>query len=120
VDQLGDVHPFARNMGALPASRSTANGKDPSAPADGTPHRRRGLAGRSPATTELIADEPAIPAWPRVFPSAPLVRSCVLRWLGWDVASIERVSALQAHQRDVLRVEVVDLGAACEGRGPPP
>jgi hypothetical protein len=36
----------------------------------------------------------------------------VLRWLGWDIASIERVSALEAHQRDVLCVEVVELGAA--------
>lgn len=59
--------------------------------------------------------EEPIPAWPRVLLSAPLVRSCVLRWLGWDVASIERVSALEAHQRDVLYVEVVELGSSSGG-----
>jgi hypothetical protein len=42
--------------------------------------------------------------------NAPLVRAWVLRWLGRDVASIERVSQFVSHPRDVLYAEVVAPG----------
>jgi hypothetical protein len=80
---------------------------------------RGAFPNRQPAGDAGVLPVSDVPPWPAVLLSAPLVRPCVLRWLGWDVASIERVSALEAHQRDVLYVEVVELGAAASPRGTP-